>query len=379
MMNERMKRLEAGGTNAAGLREKNHTKYMELVKWIQDQIADKRFLPGQKMCSENELKNMFGVSRQTVRHAISILENEDILVRKRGSGTYINDKRRNNLENRKSISVVTTYVDSYIFPKTIQGIENVLFEKGYSVQIAFTNNQISREKTILEDILSRDEVAGIIMETTKSGIPNPNIPLYEELQKRNIPVLFINSYYPNLSIPHISLNDRMAGRKAAGHLIDMGHRKIGGIFKLDDGQGHMRYAGYLDALQNTGIVLEDSHVVWIDTISMQNLEECRDRILNRLKGCTAAVCYNDQVAFELMEIFKTEKIKVPQDISIVSIDDSELAVLGDIALTSIPHPTDRLGDKAAVTLIKMINNIFMDGTYEFDAEIVCRDSVKNIL
>lgn len=357
---------------------KSHSKYMELVNWIQEQISTKKFLPGQKMCSENELKDMFGVSRQTVRHAISILENEGILVRKQGSGTYISDKRQTNLENRTRISVVTTYVDSYIFPKTIQGIENVLFEKGYSVQIAFTNNQIGREKTILEDILSRDEVAGIIMETTKSGIPNPNLPLYQELQRRGIPVLFINSSYPLLSIPHISLNDRMAGRKAVEYLIEMGHRNIGGIFKLDDGQGHMRYAGYLEAIQNAGMEIDDSNVVWIDTVDIQNLQRCGDAILSRIRGCTAVVCYNDQVAFELLEILKKEKIRVPEDLSIVSIDDSELAVLGDTALTSIPHPVDRLGEKAAVNLMKMINNISTEGTYEFEAEIVCRDSVKRM-
>ena len=166
--------------------EKKQPKYTELVNWIQEQIASKKFLPGQKIYSENRLKEMFQVSRQTVRHAIAILEEEGVLIRKRGSGTYINNIRRENLENRTRIAVVTTYVDGYIFPKTIQGIENILFENGYSVQIAFTNNQISREKTILEDILSRDEVAGVIMETTKSGLPNPNLSLYEKLQQRKM-------------------------------------------------------------------------------------------------------------------------------------------------------------------------------------------------
>ena len=45
--------------------------------------------------------------------------------------------------------------DNYIFPKTIQSIEHVLFKEGYSVQIAFTNNLVNRERTILEDILER--------------------------------------------------------------------------------------------------------------------------------------------------------------------------------------------------------------------------------
>lgn len=351
---------------------------MELVNWIREQVEAGKFQPGQKMYSENELKEMFGLSRQTVRHAISVLENDGVLIRRQGSGTYINDRRQTNLRNKTRISVVTTYVDGYIFPKTIQGIENVLFENGYSVQIAFTNNQIGREKTILEDILSRDEVAGVIMETVKSGIPNPNLSLYGKLQAKGIPVIFINSYYPLLPIPHVSLNDKMAGYCAAKHLLERGHRKIGGIFKLDDGQGHQRYAGYLEALTEAGMEMDDSCILWVDTVGMQNLEESRSLIMGRFRGCSAVVCYNDQIAFDLVEILAKDGIRVPDQISVVSIDDSELTVLGDVALTSVPHPMDRLGEKAALNLLQMIGNPAFDATYEFDARLVVRDSVKTL-
>ena len=57
--------------------ERKQPKYMELVNWIQEQIAAKKFLPGQKMYSENRLKEMFHVSRQTIRHAIGVLEEAD--------------------------------------------------------------------------------------------------------------------------------------------------------------------------------------------------------------------------------------------------------------------------------------------------------------
>lgn len=67
---------------------------MELVNWIQDEMIAGQFAPGQKLYSENELKDMFHMSRQTVRHAISILEKEGVLVRKRGSGTYISGSSR---------------------------------------------------------------------------------------------------------------------------------------------------------------------------------------------------------------------------------------------------------------------------------------------
>lgn len=358
--------------------EKAVPKYMELAKWINDQIQVNKLQAGQKLYSENELRGMFGVSRQTVRRAINMLEEEGILRSVRGSGTYINDNRQANLAKRMRVSVVTTYVDGYIFPRMIQGIENVLLENGYSVQIAFTNNQHGRERTILEDILNRDEVSGIIMETTKSAIPNPNLNLYREILKRRIPVLFLNSFYPALSIPHVSLNDHLVGYKVTKYLIGMGHRKIAGIFKLDDLQGSIRCSGFVDAMYESGLEIDDQNVLWLDTQDVRHMEKVSERVLERTAGCTAVFCYNDEVAHSVLDIFKKAGIRVPQDISIASVDNANLATMGEIGLTTIPHPMELLGKKASETLLRMIRDPFFDANYEFDAEIVERDSVRRL-
>lgn len=105
-------------------------KYKEVVDWVKERLEKKELSPGDKLNSENELCELFGLSRQTVRHAIGVLEEEGIVARRQGSGTYISDNRMANLENKTRVAVVTTYVDSYIFPRTIQGIENTLFERG---------------------------------------------------------------------------------------------------------------------------------------------------------------------------------------------------------------------------------------------------------
>ena len=358
--------------------EKAAPKYRELAKWINDQIREKQLRAGEKLYSENELREMFGVSRQTVRRALALLEQEGILRSVRGSGTYINDNRQMNLAKRMRVSVVTTYVDGYIFPRMIQGIENVLLESGYSVQIAFTNNQHGREKTILEDILSRDEVAGIVVETTKSALPNPNLNLYREIMARRIPVLFLNSFYPELNIPHVSLNDHMVGYKMTKYLIGMGHTKIAGVFKLDDLQGRIRCSGFVDAMYESGLKIEDRNVLWLDTEDVRHMEKQAERVLERSAGCTALFCYNDEVAYGVLDIFKKAGIRVPQDISVASVDDANLATIGEIGITTIPHPMEELGKKASENLLRMIRDPFFNANYEFDADIVERDSVRRL-
>ncbi len=350
-------------------------KYLQLASLLRERIQNGELKPGEKMSSENELTALYGFSRQTVRHALSILEEEGLLARRRGSGTYVSDNRRAALENKTRIAVISTYVDSYIFPKTIQGIENHLFERGYSVQIAFTSNLLERERVVLEDIISRNDAAGIIMEATKSGLPNPNLPLIETLMGLGIPILFINSYYRQLPLPHVTLNDRLAAERAVEYLAAAGHRRIGALMKFDDGQGYLRYEGYLNACRRLGIPAGDHGTMWLDTEGEKNFTDYRAGILRTFRDCTAIFCYNDKLAFLLEGLFKEEGIRIPEDISLISIDDSELAELSDTRLTSVRHPADRLGEKAAENLLAMIRNGSFDGTYEFAPEIVERDSV----
>lgn len=351
------------------------TKYQGLIDYITGLIESGDLAPGGKLASENELSRQFGISRQTVRTAIGILEERGVLRRVKGSGTYLNDRRQESLEQHDRIAVVTTYVDSYIFPKIIQGIEEKLFERGYSVQIAFTNNTPEREKSVLSDILNRDDVAGIIVEGTKSGLPNPNIPIYRKLLERKIPIIFINTYYPELNVPHVSLDDVQAARKAVDYLIGKGHRDIGAILKLDDGQGRQRYLGYLQAMDKAKLSVTDSRMVWIDTDESKQLAYCTDKILNRLESCSALFCYNDQIAFQLVRLLADHGIRVPEDVAIISIDDSDLAIHSEVQITSLPHPKEKLGSKAAELLLRMIDSGKQVDSFEFDTRVVERSSV----
>ena len=357
--------------------EGKQTKYQKLIDYIDNLIREGRLSPGDKLYSENELGEMFRISRQTVRKALGFLEEQGVVRRVRGSGTYISYDRRENLERYNRIAVITTYVDSYIFPKIIQGIENVLFERGYSVQISFTNNSLERERSILENLIYKEDVAGVIVEGTKSGLPNPNIHLYGQLLRQKVPIIFFNAYYPELDVPHVSLNDTLAAQMAVNYLIGKGHRSIGAVLKLDDGQGRLRYLGYLKAMERAGCRTTDSKVIWIDTQEAGQLNCCADKLRDRLKECSAIFCYNDQIAFQLIRLLTRQGIRIPQDVSVISIDDSDLALHSQVAITSLPHPKEKLGAKAAQILLEMLETNKRGESFEFETRVVERDSVAD--
>ena len=96
--------------------------------------------------------------------------------------------------------------------------------------------------------------------------------------------------------------------------------------------------------------------------------------------------YNKDVHVQLC-VFVLKKVKYyltnnrfanPSKRMRVAVDDSELAALGEVGITSAPHPMEKLGKKAAENLLQMIKNPLFDANYEFDVDIAEKDSVLRL-
>ncbi len=341
------------------MREK--AKYVQLFDKLKEDILQGVYQDGQRLPGENEMADGFGISRQTVRQALALLEQEGYIQRRQGSGTYVHKvepKRRRTW----TVGVIATYISEYIFPSILRGIEGELSEQGFFPMLSATANRVDNERRILEEYMDK-QIDGLIVEGTKSALPNPNLPLYEKLREMGIPVVFFNGYYPALrDCVSVTMNDRQGGFDAVEYLVAKGHRNIGGIFKNDDMQGLGRYDGYARALLKNGLTFQDQWVTWFNSESRENLltdEYGVTRLLEKLSQCTAVVCYNDEVAVKLERVFATHGIKVPEDKAIISFDNSPLGELAAAGLTSFDHLKESLGASAARKLISM-----MDGREE---------------
>jgi len=356
------------------LLEQEKPKYQHLKEYLIKLIESNELTRGNKIPSENELADRFHISRHTVRRAISELVNEGVLSTTQGKGTFVNLGPRNNRQNL-IIGVVTTYIGDYIFPSIIRGIDHVLSENGYSIALGCTNNQFDKERQCLENFLNQD-IKGLIVETTKSALPNPNIELYDEFKKRNIPVLFMHGSYKGYPASSIYEDDVEAGYLATKHLLELGHRKTAGIFKIDDIQGHARYEGFCKAHKEFGAGLGDKRVLWFDTndlkykFSMQS----GDMIIGFLHDCTALVCYNEQISLKLIDIIRGRGFSIPERLSLVSFDDSELAVASEVKMTTVAHPKEKLGMEAASIMLKMIAGNEKMIKFKMMPELVIRNS-----
>jgi len=350
--------------------EDNKHKYQVLESWIRSRIMDGTFRSGQKIPSENSLAEQFGISRQTVRLGITHLEKIGTLVSRKGSGTYVSD-----LARAMTIGYIATNITDYIFPGITSGIEDVLTANGYSMTLGVTKNRVEAEHQLLISLMKKG-VDGIIVEGNRSALPNPNLPLYRELTEKGIPYVFFNGYYEALDPVYVVTNDRAGGRRAVDYLYELGHRRIGGIFKADDKQGHDRYAGFSESVVEHNLPMNDDEVIWFSTPDLDHLfaksEEAR--LLRRLQKCTAVVCYNDQVAIRLIQAMLRSGIRVPEDKSVIGFDNSSISELSPVRITSITHPGEMLGREAAKRILEMVDSGTRAKSLVMDVELIEKDS-----
>jgi GntR family transcriptional regulator, arabinose operon transcriptional repressor len=360
------------------------TKYSMVKEQITQWITSGKVNPGDKIYSENELVKMFGVSRHTIRQAVGDLVHEGWLYREQGAGTFCSQppiqaspqiQQAQSTANGKNIGVITTYISDYIFPSIIRGIESVLTAEGYTLTLACTNNDVDLEKQCLQTMLSRN-IDGLIVEPTRSSNYNPNIHYYLELEQNNIPYLMINQYYSQLQPPRIVMNDELGGFIATKHLINLGHEKIIGLFKTDDAQGVNRMQGFIRAFREHGLSFFPEMVISYTT------EEMDKGVLENVKeffrvddSPTAIVCYNDQLALQVLNILRDLGKNVPDDVSIVGYDDSFLAEASDVKLTTVTHPKMQMGIDAANWIVSSIKNIGeKQNSIVYEPELVLRNS-----
>lgn len=355
-------------------------KYKEIIHWTLEQLVSGGLAPGDKFSSENILCQKFNVSRQTVRRALDDLEHDGYITRIKGSGTYISKtppqrlpyvKPKESLS--KSVGIITTYLDAYIFPSIIQAIESELSHQGYTVQVASTRNTVESERRALQTMLDSN-LDGLIVWPTKSGLPCLNIPYYANLMDRGLPMIFVDTYYPEMPATYVAIDDVAVGHLATSYLIKHGHHRILGVFPHGDRQGQLRYKGYCMALSEAGLPLVDEDVHWY---SKEDVEEelTRTPFWNNLSHCSAAFCFNDSLALMLIDGLEQKGISVPLDFSVIGVDNT---IMGKRSgLTSILHPAEELGHMAAKHLLQMIDGKEVENTL-FSPKLIQRETVRSL-
>ena len=268
--------------------------------------------------------------------------------------------------DRSRVAVVMPYLDRWYFAQLLDSIERALAGKGILVIIHRLLDLDDRRRALLGDI-PRREADGVLLVNVP---PAPDEA--ELLSGRHIPLVLIGA---NLTgVPSVEIDDVAAGRSATAHLVALGHRQIGLVSgrpfeRIPFTAPPDRKRGFLLALKEAGLAWDPNLEVNAD-FTVRGAQRAVMALLARDDRPTAVFAESDEMAFGVIAAARELGLRVPEDLSVVGLDDHEVSE--SVGLTTVAQPVRTLGELAALQLASMISN-------QLDAHTVARVMVPTIL
>ena len=274
----------------------------------------------------------------------------------------------------KTIGLIIPDLANPFFSELARSIEDRAHELGYNIVICSTDYQEEKENKYIS-LLKQKRVDGFIL---ASGFEN--LERVQELMEEDIPVVIVARDYPNFSINTVALDDYIGGYQAANHLIQLGHKNIGFI-ALDVYSNRERIRGFKDALKEHHIELRnDLHFIEDKKQSLvQAGKTSAETYLQSAEIPTAIFACNDLLAIGAIQVIRDAGLNIPEDISIVGFDNTNIATIVDPPLTTMSQPIQRMGREVMDLIISIFKGERDDEVrITLVPELVKRKSTKEV-
>lgn len=299
------------------------------------------------------------VTRQAVLTALDVLGYE----------------RPSRLRERRAglVGLVIPELENPIFPAFAQVIDTMLAQHGYTPVLCTETPGGVSEDEYVEMLLERG-VSGIIFISGMHADTQANPERYHRLRERRLPIVLINGYLKGVDAPFISNDDVASMELAVGHLVALGHTRIG----LAVGPQRFlpvvrKIAGFTQSMKSLlGLSLVDD-LVECSLFSVEGGAAAAGALIER--GVTAIVCGSDMMALGAVRAARSRGLQVPRDVSVVGYDDSSLIAFTDPPLTTIRQLVQAMGHAAVRALIDEIAGVPAPrAEFVFRPELVVRSS-----
>lgn len=329
--------------------------YVKLADIIREKIKTKEIRPGDMLDSESAMVKKYGIARLTVREALNILVNEGLLEKRHGKGTFCK-----NAGLRKRIHVLLDVTDYYFVPYYMRSIGSVVASNNADLIACDTCNSNDRICEYLE-MICKNGSDGVIIQ----GSPSPKINkermlnALHNLDDTEIPYVIIDAGYDFFDSSYIIPDETSSGALAAKYFKENNHSKILCVCVDNNNLSEKRLKGFSEVLPDFNAVYNDSRM--------------GDRLISYIKnGVTGIFCFNDYVAKQVLDILESANLSVPNDVSLISVDDTIIAEIYN--LTSVTHPKEKIGKEAA----DLMFNGKLHAKKVYSPKLAVRKSVKKL-
>ena len=240
----------------------------------------------------------------------------------------------------RTVAVVVPFVTRWFFASVVQGAEEVLREGGYDLLLYnLAGSGAARHRVFEGGRLTKRVDAVLVLSLQPTAVE------LSRLEALDRPVTFVGADVPGWAT--VRIDDKQTARTAVEHLVDLGHRRIayvGGPGVLDFTAPNARQAGYRASLEAAGLPHDPTLEADGDFTLAGGIEAGR-QLLSRADRPTGIFAASDEMAIGVLRAARELQLRVPDDVSVVGVDDHELASFFD--LTTVAQPVLEQGRVAA--------------------------------
>jgi LacI family transcriptional regulator len=269
---------------------------------------------------------------------------------------YVPNNSARDLVKPKSdaIGLVVRGVGNPFFTGVIRAIEHTITEAGYTMVLHQIRSgedelregaELARSKRLLGLIL-----LGGCFDYTPEQTASLGVPF--------VCCSFTNSFgtLRKDQFSSVSINDQKEAYRAVRMLTERGHKKIAVL--LDSIRDHsisqLRYMGYCQALEESGIFLDSDLVEETVTYEMADGYAGMERLLKRRDDFTAVFVISDAMAVAAMKALHDHGKRIPEDCSVVAIDGIDMSAYMVPTLTTLVQPQEEMGESAVRILVDIV-------------------------
>lgn len=363
--------------------------YIQIQDYFKDRIASGQLKVSDKIPSEKELMEQFGVSRITVANALIQLAKEGWIYRIPGRGSFVSEgatlgaagqpdasgaeewKRRENavmrraaeeqskaaleaVRQKRSIMLIIPSIPDFFALRLVQGIQQVVEQCGCRLYISLSNNSIAMEKELVLSSLDNG-VSGMIIFPCDAETYNEEILA---LKLRGYPFVLIDRPLPGVDT-HVVSTDSLNGAKLAlNHLWELGHRDIAicSDTPLPTITVGDRITGYMEALKHKGAMINPAMILTDFKVEYAKISE--EHPLYRFmknRMATAYITLNARLGVHIAAIARSLGLRVPEDISILTFDDPTSGYDEGGSFTHISQSEEEIGRLSADILMQLLD------------------------
>lgn len=307
----------------------------------------------------NDKPGVAGATRQAVLTALDVLGYErPSRLRQRSAGL---------------VGLILPELENPIFPAFAQVIETALAGHGYTAVLCTQTPGGVHEDDYVQMLLERG-VSGIVFVSGLHADSSADPARYQALRQRGLPIVLVNGYLDGVDAPFISNDDVAAMELAVGHLVSLGHVRIGLAL------GPRRFVpvlrkitGFAEAMRRHLDLTDVEPWVECSLFSVEGGAASADRLVER--GATAVICGSDLMALGAIRAIRARGLRVPQDVSVVGYDDSLLVAFTDPPLTTVRQSVSTMGSAAVRALLDEVSGVPAPrAEFLFRPELVVRRS-----